>query len=178
MGMRLDGVRSWARNRSVFGRSRSGFTLVEAVLVAAIVGTLVTMAIPAFTGLREQADVNQAIADLRRIDSEILTFLAANRALPPDLASLGLAGLRDPWGRAYVYVPFFHTAADILDKPIESQVPPGARQDRFLKPLNQDFDLFSSGRDGAWRESTTQNESQDDVLRAYNGGFFGRASEL
>lgn len=51
------------------------------------------------------------------------------------------------------------------------------RRDRYLFPLNTDYDLFSLGPNGLTSVSLGEGLSQDDVIRANNGGFFGTASE-
>lgn len=51
------------------------------------------------------------------------------------------------------------------------------RRDRFLFPLNNDYDLFSLGPDGRTTVALGESLGQDDVIRANNGGFFGTASE-
>ena len=51
------------------------------------------------------------------------------------------------------------------------------RRDRFLFPLNTDFDLFSLGPNRAMAPSIGQALSLDDVIRANNGGYFGLASK-
>lgn len=51
------------------------------------------------------------------------------------------------------------------------------RRDRYLFPLNTDYDLFSLGADGCTSVSLGEAVGQDDVIRANNGGFFGLASE-
>jgi len=51
------------------------------------------------------------------------------------------------------------------------------RRDRYMFPLNTDYDLFSLGPDGRTAASLGEPVGQDDVLRANNGGFFGTAAE-
>jgi general secretion pathway protein G len=51
------------------------------------------------------------------------------------------------------------------------------RRDRFMFPLNDDYDLFSLGPDGRTSVSLGEGVGLDDVIRANNGGFFGVASE-
>jgi general secretion pathway protein G len=53
-----------------------------------------------------------------------------------------------------------------------------ARKDRFLVPLNTDFDLYSVGRDGESVPALTAAKSRDDVVRAANGSFIGLASKF
>jgi general secretion pathway protein G len=51
------------------------------------------------------------------------------------------------------------------------------RRDRYMFPLNTDYDLFSLGPDTRTAVSLGENVGLDDVIRANNGGYFGPASE-
>lgn len=50
-----------------------------------------------------------------------------------------------------------------------------ARKDRFLVPINSDFDLYSMGKDRNTVAPLNPPMSQDDVIRASDGGFYGLA---
>ncbi len=50
-----------------------------------------------------------------------------------------------------------------------------ARKDRFLVPINSDYDLYSKGQDGESVAPLTAKKSQDDVVRANDGAFVGLA---
>lgn len=52
----------------------------------------------------------------------------------------------------------------------------GARKDRFLVPINSDFDIYSMGRDGQTVAPLTALKSHDDIIRASDGGFYGLAT--
>lgn len=52
----------------------------------------------------------------------------------------------------------------------------GARKDRFLVPINSDFDLYSMGKDGQSVAPLTAQKSHDDVIRASDGAFYGLAA--
>jgi general secretion pathway protein G len=52
----------------------------------------------------------------------------------------------------------------------------GARKDRFLVPINSDFDLYSMGKDGNTFLPLTAPQSHDDIIRANDGGFYGMAA--
>lgn len=54
----------------------------------------------------------------------------------------------------------------------------GARKDRFLVPINSDFDIYSMGRDGQTVPPLTAKKSHDDILRASDGGFYGLAANF
>jgi general secretion pathway protein G len=51
------------------------------------------------------------------------------------------------------------------------------RRDHFLVPVNTDFDLYSMGEDGRSQSPFTAKASQDDIVRANNGGYVGLVSE-
>ena len=51
------------------------------------------------------------------------------------------------------------------------------RRDRFLFPLNTDYDLFSLGKNRVTRVSLGDPASLDDVIRANDGGYFGLAAK-
>lgn len=53
-----------------------------------------------------------------------------------------------------------------------------ARKDRFLVPINSDYDLYSTGKDGQSLAPLTAKGSSDDVIRANDGGFIGLASNF
>jgi general secretion pathway protein G len=85
-----------------------------------------------------------------------------------DDANLKLSVSRtDPWGFAYQYYNL-RTAHG------NGQ----ARQDKILRPLNSDFDLYSIGPDGVTMASLAKPESRDDIVRARDGAFVGPASEF
>lgn len=49
------------------------------------------------------------------------------------------------------------------------------RRDKYMFPLNTDYDLFSLGPDARTSASLAHPASLDDVIRANDGGFFGVA---
>ncbi len=140
----------------------AGFTLVELLAVVGIIGSLVALGVPASQEAIQRARVGRAIVELRGIARN----LDSQDALPDNLAFIGPVPL-DPWGRAYQYNKF----------PPLRRVPRGARRDRFLVPINTTYDLYSMGKDGASSPALTARPSQDDVIRANDGGFFGLASK-
>jgi general secretion pathway protein G len=154
------------------GRSEKrveAFTLVELLLVIAILGTLGAIAVPVYTNYIDKARNSAAVADIRVIEGEIVRF-QAERGRPPDtLAEAGLPTRLDPWGRPYQYLR-------LLGVP-QHDLHGSWRRDRFTNPLNTDFDLYSMGKDGNSAPALTAKASYDDIVRANNGAFLGLASE-
>ena len=135
-------------------------------MVMVILGILTSIAIPLYTNQIEKARIVRAIAEVRIIEKEIAGFEAAERKLPKTLDEIGRGTLKDPWGSPYLYVNF------------EGLKGKGKmRKDRFLVPLNTDYDLCSMGKDGQSKPPLTAKPSYDDIIRANNGGYVGLASE-
>ena len=45
-------------------------------------------------------------------------------------------------------------------------------------PINSSYDLYSMGKDGKTTAALTASASADDIIRANDGAFIGRASEF
>ncbi len=65
-----------------------GFTLMELMLVVAIIGILSAIALPMFANLHGRARLAKAQADVRAIASAITLFQTHMGAVPPSLAAL------------------------------------------------------------------------------------------
>lgn len=147
-----------------------GFSLLELLIALVVLSILSAMAMPAYDQFTERARVGQAVADIGQIDMEIEKFLANNFDYPASLADLPGGTPVDPWGQPYQYLQ------------IRNNDEPGLRgrlrKDRNLVPINSDYDLYSLGDDGDSRPPLTARPSQDDIVRAGDGGFVGLAEEF
>ena len=142
--------------------NQQGFTLIELMIVVAIIGTLAAIAVPNYFGYINKARITRAIAEIRGIEGAAFAYIADNDRYPDTLIEAGWGNPIDPWGNPYVYYPI-------------DNVPTGVniRQDKSLHPVNTDFDLYSMGADGKTVAPFTAKPSQDDVVRANNGSYVG-----
>lgn len=150
-------------------RDEGAFTLVELISVVAIISILAAIAIPAYGEYITRARISRTIAEIRMLDREITVYKIDNGHLPSALAEIGQSGLIDTWGHPYEYL-------NIEDSHINGKGE--LRRDRFLNPLNTDYDLYSTGADGESKTNLNAAQSRDDVVRVSNGGFIGLASNF
>lgn len=69
-------------------KGKKGFTLIELVVVIAILGILAGIAIPRFLDATATARGAKIVADLRTIDSAIVIYNAKTGTFPKDFAAL------------------------------------------------------------------------------------------
>ncbi|MEE4243681.1 MAG: prepilin-type N-terminal cleavage/methylation domain-containing protein [Desulfopila sp.] len=153
----------WGKTHSSYIK---GFTLLELMIVIAILAVLAAIAIPQYKSYTDRARHSQVLQTMRMIEREITVFQLLHNRFPTDLIEAGVGVLRDPWGNPYQYLN------------IETVVGLGqVRKNRNLVPVNEDYDLYSMGPDGQSRPPFTARASRDDIVRANNGTFLGRVSE-
>jgi general secretion pathway protein G len=144
----------------------AGWTLIELMLVVALLGVLAAIALPSYRGYQERVKQSQGIQDIQVLQVLIRDRRLQTGAYPQTLAEVGNAGRLDPWGRPYVY-------QELASAPGKGK----ARKDRKLNPLNSDFDLYSLGQDGVSKTQLTNRDSLDDIVRANDGAYVGLASK-
>lgn len=136
-------------------------------IATALIATLSAIVVPSLMDARERARITEASTTIAAISLDLQRYRDLNGRYPDSLAEAGLGGQQDPWGGEYRYLV-------IEGKDGVASL----RKDRFLVPLNSDYDLYSMGPDGQTEPNLNKPVSADDILRANNGIFVGLAAEF
>ena len=135
-------------------------------MAMAIVATLLTIAIPAYDKYSDAKDVALAKQEILAISAAIDRYFTSQDRFPDSLTDVSLHNKTDPWGNEYVYLN--------LTDPSQTGTP---RKDGKLHPVNSDYDLYSTGKDGLSKPPFNNSKSRDDIVRANNGKFIGLAAD-
>ncbi|WP_455201991.1 type IV pilin protein [Kaarinaea lacus] len=145
---------------------QTGFSLLELLIVIAILAILISIAIPAYENYLDNKNIAQAKADVLEIQVIIDRFYVTNNRFPNNLAEIGENIRRDPWGNNYYYT----NISTVKNKG-------SVRKDKNLTPVNSDYDLYSAGKDGLTSLPFTAKNSNDDIVRCNNGSFIGLVAD-
>ncbi len=99
--------------------ARSGFTMMEMMLVLAIIAILIGIGVVTMEGVVDDAEIQKAHADMNNIEMSLIRYKTNKRTLPTQgegievLIQAGSAlggtallkpeGIKDPWGNTYQY---------------------------------------------------------------------------
>jgi prepilin-type N-terminal cleavage/methylation domain-containing protein len=86
------------------GPRTAGFTLVELLVVVAIIGVLVSLLLPAVQSAREAARRSACQSNLRQLGLAIQNFETATKTFPP--ASWAVSNTGDPWSGQSRMLPY------------------------------------------------------------------------
>ncbi len=82
--------------------TRRAFTLVEILIVVVVLGILASVALPAFTGVTHDSQINATVTDLQRIRRHVGVFQARNNMTLPAVEE-GLGTWGQVIGRDYLF---------------------------------------------------------------------------
>jgi len=147
-----------------------GFTLVEMIAVVAIIAIIMALAIPSYSAYIRKGRIKRAIAEMHMLEIQINSYKTSNDHLPAELIDIGSGGgIPDPWGHPYQYLNIADGGNTVKGK---------LRRDKAINPLNSDYDLFSMGADGVYKNQLDDKDSLDDIVRARDGAFIGLSEDF
>lgn len=150
-------------------KRRTAFTLIELVVVLAVIGILAALIFTANTGARESMFRKGVRADFAKFDTAIADFKALRKRLPYLLSELDVADIPkdyksgsylDPWGTPYVYISGI-ALADLPDPITRSMV---TQYGMGIQPYTLS---------GKWPRSNPSAPTPYQILSAGPDGLFG-----
>ena len=161
-----DGESSSSARLIVLLRGVRAFTLVELLIVVAIISALAMVALPAGFNYVEKVRKARCVGDLQTVNNEIQSYYIDKNVYPNSLNDIGRGNFNDPWGQPYQYTNINAGGAPLLGS--IDQLNPG-----------NDYDLYSKGPD---RQTSTPDYAfetcADDIVRASDGSFFGSRGDF
>ncbi|HPG30563.1 MAG TPA: type II secretion system protein GspG [bacterium] len=146
-----------------------GFTLLELLIVVAIIGILAVAAIPKYFSSIEKAKIAVAVTNIASLNKSILLFRMDNNRIPDEsleeLVPLYMPKIPlDPWNNPYKY--YNHSTNKGSGK---------KRMDGPIVPINKEFDLYSEGANMKSTPTVRSEPGKDDIILANDGQFIGIA---
>jgi type IV pilus assembly protein PilA len=89
---------------SMSRKVQQGFTLIELMIVVAIIGILAAVAVPAYQDYTKRASVTEGLSLAAAAKTAVMDFWATNGKLPNSNASAGIAGASSIKGNAVTSV--------------------------------------------------------------------------
>ena len=123
-------------------KKRGGFTLVEIMIVVAIIALLAAIAVPGFLRARKRSQASRVVNDLRLIDSAVDQYAIENNKATG--ASVGTAD----WG-AYMKKNSLEKIRDALAKLSPEIFIPAKLMEEARLPLQRMMDI-ASGKPVEW----------------------------
>jgi len=148
--------------------NQEGWTYIEISIVMAVLIALAGIALPLVMSSVETSRIGKAIFEVNWLSTQISEYEKIYLQLPIALDEIAQGNHIDPWGTPYQYL-------DISK--VKGKGKGQLRKNKSLVPLNTDFDLYSMGPDRKSKAPLTAAVSKDDIIRANDGRFIGKAED-
>ncbi len=123
----------------MFLRNEEGFTLIEMLVVIAIIGLLSSTILVGLGDARARARDARRIADIRQIQNGLENYYSDNGFYPPDLYSSVYGLPNDPLGGKYAYIrksSQSYVVGACLEKPRSDEIPSYVSNDDDVSPVD------------------------------------------
>jgi len=106
-------------------QAQQGFTLIELMIVIAIVGILAAIALPAYQDYTVRAKISEPLAALSEAKTTVAEYYSARNVVPADQATAGIVQTRDASEIIDEIVYNVASSNPIITATVESGIIPG-----------------------------------------------------
>ncbi|MDD4587179.1 MAG: prepilin-type N-terminal cleavage/methylation domain-containing protein [Heliobacteriaceae bacterium] len=107
---------NWFRRRLTRVKPEKGFTLIELMVVVAIIGVLFVVLVPKLSSTQDAAKAAGVKTDMRSVEVGLIQYVNDEKAFPADLTSEVYFDAKlkdkDPWGNDYGYATIAASGSD------------------------------------------------------------------
>ena len=103
-------------------KKQQGFTLIELMIVIAIVGILAAIALPAYQDYTVRAKVSEAMVNMAEAKTTIAEYYSANNYLPEDAAVAGIN--TDPNTDIVASILYESTSGPVIEAVVKTAIIP------------------------------------------------------
>ncbi len=97
-------------HRTTYNTQNSAFTLIELLIVVAIIGILAAIAVPNFLNAQTRAGISRVMGDFKAIDTALKSYQMDNNKYPPDRGGPNV-GDGDDASYSYLTTPIAYLAS-------------------------------------------------------------------
>jgi type II secretion system protein G len=121
---------------------RNAFTLIELLIVVAIIGILAAIAVPNFLNAQMRAKIARTVSDMKAIHSGMEMYFLDNNHYPPDYDSGQVPGVSSPGHEYLSYSKLTTPVAYMSSIPFDAFYLGSAGRENFRSATNKPFPLF------------------------------------
>jgi type IV pilus assembly protein PilA len=136
-------------------RLEQGFTLIELMIVVAIIGILAAVAIPSYQDYTARAQVTEGMSLTSQFKTPLAEYFADNGSFPPDIATLGGGTTQGKYVASITFTGVSGSSITVQSKFAAANVNSQIKSETFAIATTDGGKTWQCGKAGAAGASTS-----------------------